>query len=250
MSSRDSHEDRAKSLATAATLHTEEVSSLRTAVDDLSRQVQGLLRQIAIRDDPSLANVAMNGTASADGDVITDRLLEFKSIRSLQEQNQKLLKLTRSLMAKLDDREIRRATSHADDIDTGASLDRATETITKLHTQLLDAQKKINGATRERDFFSKLLAKGEGLGWSQKASLGPLEDGDGPHSQTITTLQAEMEVVRTKAETDITEVKEQARVEAEKAGLAEVAKARAEAKITLLEGDAPHPCMMGLADMS
>lgn len=236
MSSRDAQEARAKLLAAAASLHTGETSSLRTTVDDLSRQVQGLLRQIATRDDPSLANVTMDGTAITDGDVITDRLLEFKSIRSLQEQNQKLLKLTRGLMAKLDDREIRRATSDADDVDTGATLDQATETISRLHTQLLDAQKKINEVTRERDFFSKLLAKGEGLNWSQKGTLGMLDDEAGPHAQTISTLQAEMDVVRTKAEADISEAKEQARVQAENAGMAQVDKARAEAKIALLEG--------------
>ena len=237
MMSRERHEAQAKFLAAAAALHTDEVSSLRITTDDLSRQVQGLLRQLAIRDDPSLADVAIDGSVSANGDIIADRLLEFKSIRSLQEQNQRLLKLTRSLMAKLDAREIYRATSDADDTDTGATLDQATETITKLHAQLLEAQKKMNQATRERDFFSKLLAKGEGLNWSGKISLGPLEGGSDPHQQTITTLQAEMDLVRTKAETDIAEAKEEARLKAEQVGVAEVDKARAEARITLLEGD-------------
>jgi len=239
MSSRDGHEARAKFLSAEASLQAEEVSGLRGTVDDLSRQVHGLLRQIALRDDPSFAEVTMDGTATVDGDgdVITDRLLEFKSIRSLQEQNQKLVKLTRGLMAKLDAREIRRATSDEDDIDTGATLDQATETITKLHAQLLEAQKKINDATRERDFFSRLLAKGEGLNWSQKSSLGPLEDADGPHQQTIATLQAEMDLVRTKAEKDVAEAKDQARVRAEQAGIAEVEKARTEARVTLIEGE-------------
>lgn len=178
----------------------------------------------------------MDGSATANGDVITDRLLEFKSIRALQEQNQKLLKLTRGLMVKLDAREIRRAASDADDVDTGATLDQATETITRLHSQLLDAQRKINEATRERDFFSKLLAKGEGLRWSGKTSLGPLEDSGDPHQRTIATLQAEMDLVRTKADADIAEAKEQAKVKSEQTGFAEVDKARAEARITLLEG--------------
>ena len=241
MSARDSHEARAKSLEATASLQTEEITSLQTTAADLSRQVQGLLRQIAVRDDPTLANVAMDGNGSTSGEVITDRLLEFKSIRSLQEQNQKLLRLTRGLMAKLDAREIKKASADGDDIDTGATLDEATETINKLHTQLLASQKKINEIARERDFFSKLLAKGEGLGWTEDGLNGSLGAGDSTHQRTISTLQAELEVVRTKAEADIASSREQARIKAEEAGVLETSKARAEAKITLLEGMVSNP---------
>ncbi|WVF69077.1 hypothetical protein IAT40_003851 [Kwoniella sp. CBS 6097] len=236
IAARDAQENKVKSLTAASVHHTEEVTSLQTSVDDLSRQVQNLVRQIAIRDDPSLAGVAMDAIANVqEGDIITDHLLEFRSIRSLQEQNQKLLKLTRNLMSKLDQREINRASAAQDDEDTGATLDQATETITKLHTQLLDAQKKINEATRERDFFSKLLAKGEGLKWSQQASSGPFEDADAPHQQTIVTLQAELDVVKNKAEAEVAEAKEQIRAKAEQIGVAEVERAKAEAKVGLLE---------------
>ena len=241
IAARDNREAEAKSLAAASSHHVEEISALRAAAEDLSRQVQGLLRQIAIRDDPTLSDVPMNGTAQSNGDIITDHLLEFKSIRSLQEQNQKLLKLTRGLMTKLDSREISRATADSDDIDTGATLDQATDTITKLHAQLLEAQKKINESTRERDFFSKLLAKGEGLKWGQHSSFGPLGDGPEPHQQTIATLQAEIDVVRAKAEADVVEAKAYGRARAEQAGVAEVDKAKAEAKIVLLEGPS-FPC--------
>ena len=237
MSNRDSYQAQAKSLTAVASLHNDEVSDLRTTTDDLSRQVQGLLRQIAIRDDPALAIVSLEDMATADGDVITDQLLEFKSIRSLQNQNQRLLRLTRGLMAKLDAREVRRATSDEDDVDTGATLDQATETIDRLHAQLLEAQKKITGVTSERDFFSQLLAKGEGLNWTQKVSFGSIEESFAPHLQTIATLQAEIDVVRIQAEKEIAQAKEQATKKTEQANLAEVEKVRAEAKSTLMEGD-------------
>ncbi|WWC63005.1 uncharacterized protein I303_105603 [Kwoniella dejecticola CBS 10117] len=235
IASRDAHDNQVKSLNAAATHHREEVTSLQTTVDDLSRQVQSLIRQIAVRDDPSLASVSMDGNSTVDGDIITDHLLEFRSIRSLQQQNQKLLKLTRSLMAKLDQREITRASAAQDDVDTGASLDAATETITKLHSQLLDAQKKINEATRERDLFSKLLAKGEGLRWNSSTS-GPFDDGtDAPHQQNITALQTELDLVKNKADVEVKEAKEEIKVKTEQIGAAEVEKARAEAKVGLLE---------------
>ncbi|KAK8864149.1 hypothetical protein IAR55_001395 [Kwoniella newhampshirensis] len=237
ISAREAHEAEAKNLRAAATHNNEEVSALQNNVDDLSRQIQNLLRQLAIKDDPSLAGVTLDGTATVEeGDIITDHLLEFRSIRSLQEQNLKLLRLTRNLMSKLDQREIRRAEDSEEDVDTGASLDQATETITKLHAQLLEVQKKVNEATRERDFFSKLLAKGEGLRWKQQQEgSGPFEDGIAPHQQTIATLQAELDVIRSKADNEVTEAKEQIRLKAEQLGIAEVDKAKADAKVGLLE---------------
>jgi nucleoprotein TPR len=245
MASRDALEEQVKSLTADAKHHSEEVSSLQTIADDLARQVQGLLRQIAILNDPSLASVSIaeNATVS-EGDIITDHLVEFKSIRALQEQNQKLLKLTRGLMAKLDAREISRATAEQEDVDTGASLDQATETIMRLHMQLLEAQKKINEATRERDFFSKLLARGEGLKWTQQAAAagtngtGPLEeDAPAPHQQTIEALRAEIDVVRIKAEEVVKASREEVKEKTQAVGMAEVDKARAEAKVSMLEGD-------------
>lgn len=238
MASRDAHEAIIKSLTASSSHHTEEVTSLRATADDLSHQVQGLLRQLAIRDDPSLANNAIDAPAPSEGDLITDHLVEFRSIRGLQEQNQKLLKMTRGLMAKLDAQEIDRATSDYDDVNTAATLDQATKTINRLHAQLLEAQKKINESARERDFFSKLLAKGEGLRWSPAGAIsnGSSLDSDAPHQQTIMSLQTEIESIRSKADSEIQEIRDQLRAKSESAGIAEVEKAKADAKATLLEG--------------
>jgi nucleoprotein TPR len=135
-------------------------------------------------------------------------------------------------MAKLDAQEINRATSDTDDLDTAATLEQATQTINRLHTQLLEAQKKISEATKERDFFSKLLAKGEGLKWSPNG-----QEGEAPHQQTILSLQTEMDSIRSKAEDEIKEIRDQLRIKSEAAGVAEVERAKADAKATLLEGE-------------
>lgn len=232
MAARDAHENTIKSLQASSSHHEEEVVALRSSTDDLNRQVQGLLRQLAIRDDPSLANAPIDGPTPVQGDLITDHLLEFRSIRGLQEQNHKLLKMTRGLMAKLDAQEISRATSDTNDLDTASTLEQATETINRLHSQLLDAQKKINEAVKERDFFSKLLAKGEGLKWSPNGQA----DGDSPHQQTVLSPQAEMDSIKSKAEEEIKEIRDQLRIKSEAAGVAEVERAKADAKATLLEG--------------
>jgi hypothetical protein len=96
----------------------------------------------------------------------------------------------------------------------------------------LEAQKKISEATKERDFFSKLLAKGEGLKWSPSG-----QEGEAPHQQTILSLQTEMDSIRSKAEDEIKEIRDQLRVKSEAAGVAEVERAKADAKATLLEGE-------------
>ena len=109
ITARDVHEETVKSLRADASARSEESSALQAIADDLSRQVQNLTRQLAIRDDPTLANTLLDPSSGADatGDIITDHLLEFKSLRGLQEQNVKLLKLTRALMAKLEQRKRR-----------------------------------------------------------------------------------------------------------------------------------------------
>ncbi|PBK97398.1 hypothetical protein ARMGADRAFT_637587 [Armillaria gallica] len=76
--------------------------------DDLGRQVQNLLREIGRRDDPTLPAEEEISLAQQESDVdvlITNNLVLFRSINGLQEQNQKLLAITRELAKKLEDEE-------------------------------------------------------------------------------------------------------------------------------------------------
>jgi nucleoprotein TPR len=219
-------------------LRASELSSVQSTADDLSRQVQSLVRQIAVQNDPALANLPLDGDAEAStGDIITDHLLEFRSIRSLQEQNVKLLKLTRGLMAKLDSQEISRATADDGDIQVGLTLDQATETIEKLHHQLLDAQRKINEVIRERDTLSKLLVRGEGLRKpAQVGGNGLGESGSDAQEALVQRLQEEMADERRKADEEVERVRKELGARKEELGTAEVGRAQAEAKATLLKG--------------
>jgi nucleoprotein TPR len=236
IASREKFENRVKVLEAASTHHTEEVASLESQLLDRDAQCKSLVRELAIRDDPTLAYVAFNATSEIkEGDPITDRLLLFKSLPALQEQNGKLLKIVRALQARLSDRETKRATAE----DNGA-LDEAADTITTLHTKLVerqnvitDLQAKIMEITRERDVFSRLLSRGEGLRWPNGASSsnGPVEDSS---AEAISSLQAELDVVRKKADEDVTEAKKLARQKSEEAGNSEVERAKAEAKATML----------------
>lgn len=272
IAARDAYADTIRSLRAEATHNSEEVTSLQSITNDLSRQVQNLLRQLAIRDDPSLANTPLDAPNGVDAteDVITERFTEFKSLRNLQEQNVKLLKLTRVLIGRLEQRDIKRTMAEDDEVDTVHSLEEAAETIEKLHMQLMDAQKRIHETTRERDMFSKLLARGEGLKYTSGASR--LEDeilpGSGSGSgngsaatiagaagssavqaqvvqanqEMIEALRAEIAGIRSKAEEEVKGVRDELKEKMKAVGEAEVGRAKAEARAGMLQGEPPSSC--------
>lgn len=234
---RDQLQSQVKTLEAATAHHNEEVTSLQSTTEDLALQVRSLTREIAIRDDPSLAHASINGSAdSGTGNPITDQFVAFKSLNGLQHKNQQLLALTRGLEAKLN--KLVSGDARSDD-DASMALDQATETVERLHAQVVEQQQKVSELTRERDFFSKLLSRGEGLRWSSTAfnTSGPLEGGDDSREEALSTLQSELDHVRARAEADIAEAKEMAKQRSEAAGVAEVERVKAEARATMLEGE-------------
>jgi nucleoprotein TPR len=197
------------------------------------------LREISIRDDPTLAYVAFDPSSELrESDPITDRLLLFKSLPALQEQNGKLLKVVRALQDKLSDREAKRATAE----DDGLALDQAAETITTLHTKLVERQNALTGlqeklteVTRERDLFSRLLSRGEGLRWPNGSTANGPVDGHDASAEALSSLQAELDIMRKKADDDVTEAKSIARQKSEAATKAELEAAKADARAKMIE---------------
>lgn len=110
---------------------------LQHQLSDVGRQVQHLLGELAKRDDPTLASATEDDSVAEATDidsVITNNLVLFHSINSLQDQNQKLLKITRELGSKLEreerDYEGRMAAEQAE------AVKEAHEAITNLSLQL------------------------------------------------------------------------------------------------------------------
>jgi nucleoprotein TPR len=239
LTARDERETENRALKAEVQHHLEEVKALRTTTNDLSQQVRALLRQIAIMDDPSLASASIEKRSLEDSDdPIADRLVEFESLAALQKKNQKLLRVVRKMQKQIEEAEIAKAEFGATDLDTGVTLDKATETITRLHQQLLETQKKVTEVTRERDVFSKLLSRGEGLRATVTAlnGGGPMDDTIGAQEGVMEALRVELETIRQQAEKDVTEIREKLNTKSQEAGQAEVGKARAEAQATLWEG--------------
>ncbi|TFK40767.1 hypothetical protein BDQ12DRAFT_679995 [Crucibulum laeve] len=158
---------------------TSENNLLQKQLEDLGRQVQALLRDIARRDDPTipsdedLENVPVAPAEDTES-LITNNLVLFKSIGGLQEQNQKLLKIVRELGRKMESEE--RDYKEAMEREQGEAVREAHEAIQELAAQL-ERQKKssegvIQAYVKERDALRGMLARAE------KASGGRLTNGD------------------------------------------------------------------------
>jgi nucleoprotein TPR len=142
---------------------------LQKQLNDLGRQVQTLLKEIARRQDPTIPLdeelEADESTAPAESidEVITYSLVLFRSVPALQAQNQKLLGIVREMGAKMEaeEREYREALEK----EQGEAVREAHEAITALQEQL-ETQRhahglKIRAFTKERDSLKALLARAE-----------------------------------------------------------------------------------------
>jgi nucleoprotein TPR len=240
LTARDAHERQAKSLAAAQGLSTAELESLRTQTSDLSRQVQALTRELAIRDDPSLANVpleveAKENEGSVDA-VITQKLVAFRSIPQLQEQNQQLLKVTRELASRLEKKEAARDAARANgEEETDEALEEAHDLILRLRDELHDAQTKMNTYLQERDMFSRMLASGSKLSASTLNGANG-SNGDGEESQMLSVLQANYDAYKMEMAADIKKAKDEVAAKDREIGVVQVSLAKANAKVEYLTG--------------
>lgn len=139
---------------------------LQKQLDDLGRQVQTLLREIARRDDPTippdeeLENVeAALGTES----LITNHLVSFKSIDSLQQQNQRLLKVVRELGQTMEneEKEYREAMEKEQTEAIKEAHDAMQELAAQLERQKTSSDSIIQAYVKERDTLRIMLARSE-----------------------------------------------------------------------------------------
>ncbi|KAG8714068.1 hypothetical protein FRC11_010010 [Ceratobasidium sp. 423] len=138
-----------------------EVEVLQTQLADLSRQVVVLTREIAIRDDPSLADeeffvpTDMDEDVTATDELITSELVLFRSLPELQAQNSRLLRMTRELGARLE-KEVANS-NEGENLD--AALREAGEVVERLEKEVESLNLRTESLKRERDAW-KRVARG------------------------------------------------------------------------------------------
>ncbi|KAG6916321.1 hypothetical protein DXG01_007371 [Tephrocybe rancida] len=139
---------------------------LQKQLNDLGRQVQGLLREVSRRDDPTIPSDedldAMNIVPAEDTEaVITNNLVLFRSVEGMQEQNQKLLKIVREMGRKMETEE--RDYREAMEREQAEAIQEAHAAIQDMVAQL-DLQKKssdnlLKAYVKERDALRDMLAR-------------------------------------------------------------------------------------------
>ena len=225
----------------------QETSLLQHQLTDLGRQVQALLKELGRRTDPSIpSDEELDGMDPLPGynieAVITNNLVLFRSIPSLQEQNQRLLKIVRELGAKMEaeEREYRGALEKEQSEAVREAHEAIQDLATQLERQKKSAEGTIQAYMKERDTLKAMLARAE------RSSLRGGVNGDvnGASPTPPSDLAAELEDAQAhfdsyKAEMSIDAAKlREDLVQAQRQlGQANAAFAKATAKIEYLDGE-------------
>ncbi|KAG8214434.1 hypothetical protein J3R82DRAFT_9457 [Butyriboletus roseoflavus] len=223
----------------------QETDLLQHQLTDLGRQVQALLKELGRRTDPSIPlDEELDEMTSLPADnidaVITNNLVLFRSIPTLQEQNQKLLKIVRELGAKMEgeEREYRETLEK----EQSEAVREAHEAIQDLATQL-ERQKKSNEVTiqayiKERDTLKAMLARAERS--LLRGGVNGDVNGAAPAASSdlvaeLEDVQAQFESYRVEMGMDAEKLREDLAQAQRQLGQANAALAKATAKIEFLD---------------
>jgi nucleoprotein TPR len=154
-----------------------EIDLLNKQQVDLSRQVRGLMHQLARALDPSLpdefieearagagpssSNHTNNNNGMIDADsFVSSNLVLLRDLPHLQQQNMTLLKLTRSLASQLEELERK----GKEEEEESEMMSEARLLIESLQIQLKTSQAKMEAYIKERDVFKAMASRRSGGG--------------------------------------------------------------------------------------
>ena len=231
---------------------------LQHQLTDLGRQVRALLKELGRRTDPSvpsdeeLDEMPPLPANNIDA-VITNNLVLFRSIPSLQEQNQKLLKIVRELGAKMEaeEREYREALEK----EQGEAVREAHDAMQDLAARLEQQQKSyeltIQAYIKERDTLKAMLARAERT--SLRGGVNGDVNGAAPAASSdlateLEDVQAQFESYKVEMCMDAEKLREDLAQAQRQLGQANAALAKATAKIEFLDGksNSVHKLLMRL----
>ncbi|XP_033299172.1 nucleoprotein TPR [Bombus bifarius] len=137
--------------------HTKENQRLKTEVSDLARQVCFLLKEVqesrtSAAVDTNEFSMDMDNLASSE--IISKKLVTFKDIEELQENNQKLLSIVRTLSSRQE--EIERATDEINSGEMKEKLERYLEQLEDMQAAQDRQAKMLEGLLRQRDMYKNM----------------------------------------------------------------------------------------------
>lgn len=228
----------------------QETDLFQHQLTDLGRQVQALLKEVGRRTDPLIpSEEELDEMDPLPADnihaVITNNLVLFRSIPSLQEQNQKLLRIVRELGAKMESEE--REHREALEKEQSEAVREAHEAIQDLPTQLErqknSSERTIQAYMKERDTLKAMLARAERVSSSSRGGVNGNADINGAGPAPSSDLMAELEDVQAQFESykaemgmDAEKLREDLVQTQRQLGQANAALAKATTKIEFLDG--------------
>lgn len=223
---------------------------LQKQLTDNGRQIQHLLKEIGRRDDPAIPSdedLEQVPPAEDIESVITNNLVLFRSTRELQEQNQKLLKITRELGAKMEaEEQDYRAAMEKEQSEAVKEAHEAIKTLSmQLETQKKSSDIKIQAYIKERDALKSMLARAERSSAATGATAGPVVTINGYHegaetqtdvARELAEVQSQFESYKSEMGEDSGRLREDIVVSQREVGQLNAALAKANAKIEYLSG--------------
>lgn len=219
---------------------------LQQQLEDLGRQVQNLLREIARRDDPTIpADEDLEPVTEPVNveEVITTSLVLFQNISGLQTQNQKLLSVVRDLGSKLESEE--REYKAAMEREQTEAIREAHEAIQEL-ASTLEREKKhhekvVQAYMKEREALKAMATRAEKSGVITLSGEGGIRPGENGVAQDdlireLAEVQSQFEAYRTEMGLDTLKLREDLVHTQREATTAAAALAKAEAKVQYMTG--------------
>lgn len=189
-----------------------ELLEYQQQIADLSRQVQRLLFEIeeqGFRSNPlteaevtalnRLLNQRTSGSSAVDN-LISERLILFKNLQELQQQNEQHLRITRQLGAKME-REEEANRKRLEDLESSA-LTEANAIISRLNTETRSMQVRMESYVRERDMFRRMLTQNTTNESSSSQPEMPFMNISETSGTKLQEIQDQFETFKTETATD------------------------------------------------
>ena len=216
---------------------------LQKQLDDLGRQIQTLLRDIARRDDPTippdeeLENVP--GASDCES-LIANHLVLFKSIDGLQQQNQRLLKIVRELGQAMEneEKEYRETMEREQAEAIKEAHDAMQELAAQLEHQKTSSDSIIQAYVKERDTLRTMLARSEkSSALPQAAALnGVVTTGQTDLARELEDVHGQFDTYRKEMDVDSGRLRDELIAAQREVNQMGAALAKANAKIEFLTG--------------
>ncbi|KAG7088185.1 hypothetical protein E1B28_012203 [Marasmius oreades] len=239
ISDRDSQAQLAQENAQKIAKSVKENQLLNQQLEDLGRQVRTLLREIARRDDPNMPPddelEAMLPPAEDVDTVITNHLVLFRSIDSLQDQNQKLLKIIREVGQKMENEEsdYRQVMEREQAEAVREAHEAIQEFAIKMETQKKSDAAVVQAYMKENEALKAIIKRKE-------AGMPATASSDGPSgatselAQELAEIQNQFHAYRTEMGVDVGRLREDAVAAQRESAQLQAALAKANAKIEYL----------------